>query len=307
MPSFFSDVLAWVVIAAFVSAALTHRYSPERAQRFAAGSWLLFAAFWLSLIPFFTLEQRSYVEGMLCIIAVPACLYVAYLVYDERPSLLVLTRAVAVMGAIYLPFQTITPIRRTAIETVTVHGHLLIETVGFETAIRSCAGLHEAGYAGVTCLNPYDSMFLTTSTAGGPYVTPVLLACTGIGSIAIVVGLVLAVQGTIRQKATGVAIAVPIIYGLNVIRVAFIVLAHANQWFRVSPLTELVMFPFGTNDPLLVSYYVSDRVIAQSLSVVAFVVIGWGLIRVVPSLSVVLDEIGYLLTGEDQGISEKFV
>ncbi len=301
-----TDLFAWVVIAAFVSTALVSTRSTERAQTMAAGAWTLFAGFWLVLIPHFTLTQRSYVEGILCIVAVPACLYVAYLVYEKRPSLIVLTRAVAVMGLIYLPFQVIVPLQRAAIEGVTVHAHWLMTAFGFETTIYSCEGLHQAGIVAsdYSCLNPYESKFVTSfDTASGTqnYLTPVLLACTGIGSIAIVVGLVLAVGGTLRQKATAVGIAVPVIYGLNVLRVAFIVLAHAQQWFRQPLLVDVisVMFGLGSGEADQVSYYVADRVLAQSLSVVALVLIGWALMRVIPSLAVVLEELLYLVTGEE--------
>jgi archaeosortase A (PGF-CTERM-specific) len=301
-----TDLYAWVIIAAFCATTLVGTRSVRRARTMAAGSWVLFAGFWLVLVPHFAFTQRSYVEGVLCVVAVPACLYVAYLVYEERPSLLILTRAVAVMGLVYFPFQAIVPLQRASIETVTLHAHWLMESFGFDTAIYSCDGLRGAGYSGFTCLNPYESMFLTTGMPGGPYLTPVLLACTGIGSISIVVGLVLAVGGTLRQKASAVAIAVPVIYGLNVLRVAFIVVAHAEQWFRGPLLTGVVSAMFGIEDAQLVSYYVADRVIAQSLSVVALVVIGWALIRVIPSLALVLEELLYILTGEEREFGERF-
>jgi len=312
MPGLLTDLFAWVVIAAFASTALVSTRSTERAQTMAAGAWTLFAGFWLVLIPHFALTQRSYVEGLLCVVAVPACLYVAYLVYEQRPSLIVLTRAVAVMGLVYLPFQTIVPLQRFAIEGVTAHAHWLMTTFGFETTVYSCEGLHDAGIVAgdYSCLNPYESKFVTTTSPTQRYLTPVLLACTGIGSISIVVGLVLAVSGTFKQKATAVAIAVPVIYGLNVLRVAFIVRAHAGQWFRAPALVDVVSVLFGLpnteSGAKLVSYYVADRILAQSLSVVALVLIGWGLLRVIPSLVVVLEELGYLLTGEDHDLGGRF-
>jgi len=302
-----TDLFAWVVIAAFVTTALVSVRSDEYARKLAALGWTLFAGFWLVLVPHFAFTQRSYIEGILCAVAVPACLYVAYLVYDRRPSLLVLTRAVAVMGLVYLPFQTIVPLQRASIEMVSVHGHWLIDALGYETSLRTCAAVQEAGYTGFDCLNPYKSVFLTTDGAGGgAYLTPVLLACTGIGSISIVAGLVLAVRGTARQKLAALAVSVPVIYGLNVIRVAFIVLAHAQQWFRGPLLNDAIMFMFGTEDAKLVSYYVADRVIAQSLSVVALIVIGFALVRIIPSLAVVLEELAYLLTGDDHNFEGQF-
>jgi archaeosortase A (PGF-CTERM-specific) len=152
----------------------------------------------------------------------------------------------------------------------------------------------------------YLNTLVLTAPDGHRYATPVLLACTGLGSTAIVAGLVFAVGGSLRRKAQALAVAVPVIYALNLGRIVFIVLAHAEQWFRVRPLTGVVMTMFGTDNPKLVSYYFADKVLAQSLSVVALVLIGWAVVRVIPELSVVLEELSYLLTGEEYDLRETF-
>lgn len=293
MPGSPTDLYAWAVVCAFGLSALTGLRSERAARAGASVAWTLFAGFWLVMAPHFALVERSYIEGVLSVLAVPACLYVAYLVRERRPNLLVLTRAVAIMGLLYMPFQTVPVLQEVAIETVTRQVVAIIAALGYRPEV--VAG--DAGHLNTVILTAPD---------GHRYATPVLLACTGVGSTAIVAGLVLAVGGSLRRKARALAVAVPVIYGLNLVRITFIVLAHAEQWFRVRPLTGVVMTMFGTGDPKLVSYYFADKVLAQSLSVLALVCIGWAVVRAVPELSVVLEELGYLLTGEEYDLREAF-
>ncbi|MFB6113892.1 MAG: archaeosortase A [Halodesulfurarchaeum sp.] len=287
--SVLTDVLAWMVIAAFGGTALLQHLDVSDWKRGAVGSWVLFAVFWASLVPHFIFTQRSIVEGVLSIAAVPASLYVAYLVLTNRRDFATVTRAVAIMGLIYLPFQTIPPLANVAIETVTRHVEFLLAALGYDpTVIQGPAGLR--------------STFLFVGPSGHEFTTRVLLACTGIGSAATVSGLVLALDAPVRRRLTGVALVVPIIYVLNVVRVAFIALAHGNQWFTW--LKEPVFLLFGTNNPNMVSFLVADRVLAQSMSVVVLVAITLGLLRLLPELSVVVEDVLFLLTGSEYDVRD---
>ena len=124
-----TDVLAWIVIGAFALGAVLEILARRRdrnaargsldaaigagrhyfayARRTAASAWGLFALFWLLLFPHFAFVHKSYVEGVLAAVAVPACLYAGYLLWEGRDSLFLLSRSVAIMGLIYLPFETI--------------------------------------------------------------------------------------------------------------------------------------------------------------------------------------------------------
>jgi len=279
-----TDPLAWVVIVTFAgSAVLSWQDSPYE-RHGATAAWSLFAVFWALMIPHYVLEMRSIVEGLLSVVAVPATLYVAWLIWTERRSFEVLTRAVAVMGFIYLPFEAITFIRSGSIEMVTHHVEFILQSLGYDpTVITGPDGLR--------------STFLFFADNGHRLTTRVILACTGIGSISIVAGLTLAVDAAPRRQALGIAIAVPIIYGLNVLRVAFIALAHGYQWF--ANFQGPIFLVFGIEDPYLVSYIIADRVISQSGSVVALVLITLGLLKLVPELATVVEDVLYLVTGRE--------
>lgn len=286
-----TDTLAWAVIAAFLLAAVASTRN-ERAERaVTTAAWVVFAVFWLALVPHFAFVQRSIIEGALSALAVPLSLYVAHLVWQDRRSFRTLTRGVAFMGLVYLPFQTIGYLEQTAIETTTRHVEALLALLGYTPPVVE----NEQGYR---------SIIVFTAAGGHRFTTEVLLACTGIGSTAIVAGLVAAVKAPMTRRLQALAIAVPIIYALNIVRVAFIALAHGFQWF--AGWDTIVFALFQTTNENMVSYLVADRVIAQSLSVLALVGLTLVLLRVVPELGSVVEDVLYVATGKEYDIERLY-
>jgi archaeosortase A (PGF-CTERM-specific) len=288
-----TDALAWVVVGTFAASALLQDRSERRARQVAAVGWGLFAVFWVLMVPHFAFVQKSYVEGVGTAVAAPAAAYTGYLVLRRRPSLLMLSRAVAVMGVLYLPFITVPALEQFAIETTTHHGEALIRALGYDPAVT-------AGEQG------YRSRFVIVGPDGWRRATPVLLACSGIGSVSVVSGLVLSVRASARRKATALAVVVPLIYALNIVRVAFITIAYGRQWFRDPALNGVVLTLFGSTEEHMVPYFVSDRIIAQGLSVVVLVAITLGLLRLLPELTTVLREGVYVVTGREVDFGTRF-
>lgn len=279
-----TDPLAWIVVLTFAGSGVLAWRDSAYERHGATAAWALFAVFWALMVPHYVLEMRSIVEGALSVAAVPATLYVAWLIWTERRSFTILTRAVAIMGLIYLPFEAIELIRGGSIEMVAYHVEALIRLLGVEpTVIEGSDGLR--------------STFVFFAADGHRLTTQVILACTGIGSISIIAGLALAVDAAPRRKALGLAISIPVIYGLNVLRVAFIALAHGFQWF--AGFQGPIFLVFGIEDPYLVSYMVADRVISQSASVVVLVLITLGLLRLLPELTAIVEDVLFVLTGRE--------
>jgi len=284
------DPLAWLSVAAFVAAALAEWRDRDAARVLGAGAWVVFAVFWLALVPHYAFEQRSIIEAVLSAVAVPACLSTGLLLYRGRTSLLVLTRSVAVMGAIYLPFTTVPWLYGPLVEVTTRQ----IEW-----------GIVHLGYApGVTTGDLGLRNTFVFETNGHTYVSHIVLACTGLGSITIFVGLVAAVRAPLHRKVRALAIAVPVIWTLNIARNVFIALAHGKQWF--ADVAERAIFLlFGTSNPHMVSFLWADRIVSQSLSVVALVAITWLVVREVPELSTVLEDVIFVATGTEYDLQRE--
>ncbi|MFQ3319405.1 MAG: archaeosortase A (PGF-CTERM-specific) [Natronomonas sp.] len=284
-----TDVLAWVVVAAFLGGMVAEWQGRRGLARTAlAGAWGLFAVFWLLLIQYYAFIHRSIVETVLVAVAVPACLYVGWLLYQGRDSLFVLSRAVAFMGLIYLPFETSVIARTFLIETVARQTALVINWLGLADGM-------------VLVEDPAaDSMLLNTfwfPEAGRG--SSIVFACTGIGSMAIFGGLITAVKAPLRRKAVGLVISISIIWVLNIARNAFIAVANGYQWFAHPALRGPVMTAFGLTDPARVSFFVADRIISQFLALFALVAIAWLVSRWLPELLDIAEELLYLLTGNE--------
>lgn len=289
----FSDPLAWLVIAAFATGTLLEWYDIDRpwARRVTVGAWVLFGVFWFTLIHYYAFESKSIVEGIGTLIAVPGSLYVAYTLAQGRDSLFVLSRAIAAMGLVFLPFEAIPLFRQFLVETVTGQTKFLMNLIGFQPEVINGAAVPGTGY------DPYWSTFRFWPAEDHAVTYTIRIACTGIGSMAIFAGLVAAVRAPLNRKLRALAVSLPVIYVLNLVRNVFIGVTFGKQYLHVFP--DTVMTLFATSDPYKVSYFVADRILAQMLSVVALVFITWFLVRELPEVVVVIEDLLYLATGSE--------
>ena len=309
-----TDVLGWIVIAAFALGAgleiAEHRRDrtstdagrPGRlryARLFATAGFGLFALFWLLLFPYFAFEHQSYVEGVLAAAAVPASLYAGYLLWDGRDTLFLLARAVAIMGLIYLPFETI-PAIAVAGTTIPAPREVLITVVTAQTGFL----MDVLGYNPELITGPqgYENTYEFVADDGQILHFSVVLACTGLGSIAIFAGLISAVRAPLARKLRALAVAVPIIYGLNLLRTTFIGITFGEQLLHVFP--NLVLTMFGGTDPYRVSWYVSDRIISQLLAVAALIGVTYLVVRELPEILAIIEDVLYMATGSEYDLSE---
>lgn len=294
-----TDALAVVVVAAFaVGVALEATGRSDVARAGFAVAWVLFAVFWAALVPHFLFAKGSVIEGVLSLIAVPASGYVALLLYRGRSSLVTLSRSVAVMGVIYMPFQLSPALARPLIGMAVDHTAVLMSALGYDPAM--VAGPEIGQQLGLE--NGFRFV-----TGGHGYVTEVVMACTGIGSIAIFAGIVAAVDAPLDRKAKALAVVLPVIYTLNIVRVTFIALAHGMQWFRFESMAGVVgwlMGHQGAEATNRISWFVADRVLAQSFSVLALVAIALFAVRILPELVVIFEEVLYVVTGTEYDLTE---
>lgn len=277
--------LVWLAIGLFLAgAALELVDRRELAVPIAGAGWGIFGIFWLAMFPYFYLDVQSPMQAILSLAGLPLSLYAGYLLVTGRTSLLVLSRAIGMMGLLYLPVATIEPARGWLIETVAVHSHLGMELVGYSP------GLTE-GPEG------YQSQFDFEG-----YTTYIVLACTGLGAISIFGGLIASVRAPIGRKLAAFSLATVIIYGLNLVRNVFVGLAAPLGWFDYPVFHSITATLAG--EGMRTSFFVSHHLISQSLSIVALVAITLVVVRVVPEIIEPLEEVLFVLTGDEHDLRE---
>ena len=201
------------------------------------------------------------------------------------------------MGLIFLPFEAVYVLKAGLIETVTYQTEFLINLLGFHApADFTVINGAEFGHTDAR------STFKFTDDDGHLLTYTVRIACTGIGSMAIFGGLIAAVRAPLNRKLRGLAVSLPVIYGLNLVRNVFIALTFGQQRLHVAP--DLVMGLFGIDDAYLVSYIVADKILAQSLSVVALVAITYLVVREVPEVLGIIEDVLFMATGTEYDLQQ---
>ncbi|PHP45890.1 archaeosortase A [Methanosarcinales archaeon ex4572_44] len=108
----------------------------------------------------------------------------------------------------------------------------------------------------------------------------IVLACTAIESIALFMGVTLAcIDASKRRVALAFLASVPIIYLLNLVRNAFVIIASGFMWF-------------GSPEE---SFYMAHNVIAKIGSTVALFAIAYVVLTILPELLEMIDGIAELL------------
>ena len=94
----------------------------------------------------------------------------------------------------------------------------------------------------------------------------IILACTAIQSMVLFTGLIFGVNAPMRRKLKAFFVSVPVIYGLNIIRDAFVVTAYFGQWFG----------------PPLESFDIAHGVIARIGAMIALIAIAYAVFVILP-------------------------
>ncbi|WP_254543909.1 archaeosortase A [Halomarina pelagica] len=289
---------AVVSLLAVGGATLAWTRGADAARYLTVGAWVAFGLFWLTLVHHFAVTQRSVIEGIGAVVAVPGSLYAGYLLLRGRDSLYVLSRAVAAMGLVVLPAESLFVVRAFLVESVTTQTAFLMNLLGqtqpadFTVQSGAIVGREDLQSTFVF----WDGDHRITYT--------ILLACTGVGSMAIFAGAIAAVRAPLSRKVRAFAVSIPVIYALNLVRNVFIALSFGQQRMHVFP--DLVLTLFAAEDPYRVSYFVADRIIAQSASVLALVAVTYLVVRELPEVFVILEDALFMLTGTEYDLASAF-
>lgn len=250
---------------------LSYLYSERRRKTYLRAMGYILVTLSLALyIPYNIFTEQSIVESVLSLLGVIIGLYVIKIIISEK-SLFKRTSLMILMTSLMLILiYTATPIQNFLIDSVAAETSRILRILGYKTRI-----IEESG-------NTYISF------SNSNLKTQIVLACTGIGSIAIFIGLSISASSiNLRRRVGLAAFSSSVIYVLNIVRNVFIASAYGGQWLHIAP--DIISSIFGRGGEW-VSYYVADRIIAQLASAVFLVIFAILILSYVDEESPILDE-----------------
>jgi archaeosortase A (PGF-CTERM-specific) len=208
--------------------------------------WILFGVEWITKLPHY-LEIHDYYNSVIVFLAFVFFVLLGYAVLsDERykDTFIEITAFSALASLIYFPFAIFPElgdwlIVRTANATI-----ILANFLGFE-------------------ITKYSSKIIEFNS----HYIEIILACTGIESMALFAGATLGIKADIKRKVTAFFVSVPVIYILNLFRNVFVTVSYGYSWF-------------GEN-----SFYIAHHVVSKFLATLALILISLAVFRVLPELA----------------------
>jgi archaeosortase A (PGF-CTERM-specific) len=242
---------------------------PGRHKKYAAIiGWIFIVLFLFAELPYY-FSINNFLYPVIAALSVPF-LYITikYLLKDDY-RLVQLSRAAAVAFLIYAPFEYIPALGDWLIDIVVGQVVWLLTALHYPVSLADWNIITRNGYR-----------------------VEIILACTGIQSIAIMLGVAAAVPTTVRQKIYAFLLVVPTIYILNLLRNVFVIIAYTEQIFPFYP--EIA----GNGEMGYESFFWAHNVIAELLALVFLVLIAYGLFRIIPKLGNYAEELYQLFMGE---------
>jgi archaeosortase A (PGF-CTERM-specific) len=246
---------------------------------------ILLSFSFILLIPYMLIEDQRIIQSIGLGIAAIGCLYISFGIVTNRFNIQYTTQLITVTLSVFLFIYSIDILQNIIIYTTAKDTVFLLSAAGFEAEI----------------LNMDSATYVTFPEATQPLRTRIVTACTGIGTISILIGLISSFDSlTLRQKIGFSFFIASIIYALNAIRNFFIAAAYGYQMLHFAP--NLIESIFGKGDEW-VSYYIADRIIAQIGSIILISFIGYKLMKKYDSgiidewekiISQFIEDIGYL-------------
>jgi len=222
------------------------------------------------------LLENNFIYPLMAALSVPFLfITVKSLLHDDR-NVINLSRAAAVAFLIYAPFEYIPSIGNSLISIVVGQVVFLLDALGHTVTLAEW-----------------------NIIARNSFRVEIILACTGIQSIAIMLGIAAAVPTTTRQKVLAFLLIAPTIYVLNVLRNVFVIMAYTGQWFPYYPDIA------GNGEFGYESFFWAHNVIAELLALVLLVMLAFWLFRIIPELGNFADDLYQLYYGEIRAVFYK--
>ncbi len=242
---------------------------PGRHRKYAAiTGWVFIVLFLFAGLPEY-FSENNFLYPVMAVLSVPF-LYITtkYLLADDI-RVLHLSRAAAVAFLIYAPFEYLPVAGDWLISMVVGQVVWLLQLFNYPVSLDAWNIIAQHGFR-----------------------VEIILACTGIQSIAIMLGVAAAVPTTLRQKLYAFLLVAPTIYILNLLRNVFVIMAYTSQWFPFYPDIA------GNGEIGYESFFWAHNVIAEMLALVVLILIAYGLFTLIPRLGTFADELYQLYYGE---------
>jgi archaeosortase A len=246
---------------------------PGRHSKYAAiiGWTFIILALFTELPHYF--EQNNFLYPLIAALSVPFLVITAQHLLQEDIRVISLSRAAAVAFVIYAPFDY-------ELLHLTGPGDWLIGIVVGQVIWI------------LNLLNFPVTLDAWNIIMNNSFRVEIILGCTGIQSIAIMLGVAAAVPTTLRQKILAFLIIAPTIYILNLLRNVFVIMAYTDQWFPYLP-------EIASNGEIgYESFFWAHNFIAELLALVCLVVIAYGLFMIIPKLGEFADDLYQLYYGD---------
>jgi archaeosortase A (PGF-CTERM-specific) len=242
---------------------------PGRHQKYAAIiGWTFIVLSLFYELPYY-ISLNNFLYPIMAVLSVPFLIITGRYLLIGDVRVMDLSRAAAVAFLIYAPFEYIPALGDWLIGVVVGQVVWILDALNYPVTLT-------------------DWNIIARNT----FRVEIILACTGIQSIAIMLGVAAAVPTTIRQKIYAFLIIVPTIYFLNLLRNVFVIIAYTEQWFPYYP--EIASNgEFGYE-----SFFWAHNVIAELLALVCLVFIAYGLFTIIPKLGGFADDLYQLYSGE---------
>lgn len=209
-------------------------------------AWIAFSVVWLLEIPYY-LVINDYYNVVIVTLAFAFFLLLGLTIATDKENMHIfvdVTAFSALAALVYFPFAFSDELKYTLIGIVADQTVALGNVLGF----------------------PMKKVSVDMVELNSRYVQ-IILACTGIESIALFTGATLGIKADLERRIKAFLISAPVIYILNLFRNVFVTASYAYSWF-------------GEN-----SFYIAHHIIAKILATIALILISMAVFRILPELA----------------------
>jgi archaeosortase A (PGF-CTERM-specific) len=244
------EALIFLACAGFVGSIIPFRY----AHILAAGGWVAIVAALFTELPYY-FSVNNFLYPTFALLSIPFLAITLRNLYNKDPVLMQLSRAAALAFIIYAPFAFIPALGDWLIYIVVGQVAWMLELVQLPVTLP-----------------------LWNIVARNGFRTEIILGCTGIQSIAILLGVAAGVRTTLRQKVLAFLLIAPVIYFLNLVRNTFVIAAYTEQWFPYLP--EIA----SNGEYGYESFFWAHNVVSEILALFVLIGLAYELFIIIPDL-----------------------